>query len=324
MRFNSIPLACQQCGAVSYIKPSHAAKGAGKFCSRTCMSAFKIEQSTRVCEQCGLTFRSPAGRVQKGYGKFCSRVCADLGRTKEAVERTCEQCGLSFSVPPFRVAQGAGKFCSTTCRDDARRGQPAVNPRPPHAVVLTCQRCGGTFRPHSPNDPQKFCSWECKSASETAPVTIPNDERDLIYFAGIVDGEGTITIHRQTRAQTGNESIHCRVMVANSHEPLMRWIHETFGGKLQVPRSTRSPKHKPVMNWYAGSTEATRLCERLIPYLKVKQRQAEIVVALGALGYQRGGKAARWVPDDVRAARRPLVQEIRSLNHRGLILEESV
>lgn len=327
MRFNSIAMPCQQCGVISYIKPSHAAKGAGKFCSRACMSAFKAEQSTRVCEQCGLTFRSPPGRVQKGYGKFCSRVCADLGRTREAVERTCERCGLSFTVAPFRVAQGAGKFCSTRCRDEARRGVPgSLNPDR-HTITIACEECGKSFRPQAPHKaggPQRFCSWECKSASETIEVIIPKDERDLIYLAAFIDGEGTITARNIVSPATGRPALHCRVIVANSHEPVMAWIKETFGGGLSNPRTVRSVKHKPVSTWYVGGPPAITLCKRLLPYLKVKRRQAEIVIALGELGYERAGNGPRWVSDETYAARVPLIEEIRALNHRGLVLNDAV
>jgi hypothetical protein len=321
MRFNSIAMPCQQCAVITYIKPSHAAKGAGKFCSRACMSAFKAEQNTRICEQCSTTFQIPPGRIQKGYGKFCSRVCADLGRTKEAVERTCERCGLSFSVAPFRVAQGAGKFCSIACRDDARRGVPGPLSPNRHTVVIACEHCGAQFRPKAPNqaNPQRFCGWDCKSAAEVLPLTIPDDERDLIYLAGFIDGEGTITAHTQISPTTGREGISLRVLVSNTNAAVMQWLSAAFGGKLSEPRGTRSVKHKPVMTWTIGAGEAVRLCRRLLPYLRIKQRHAEIVLALAALPYETGNGHGRTVSDETRAAWQPLLRELRALNHRGIL-----
>lgn len=322
MRFNSIAMACQQCGTVSMVKPSHAAKGAGKFCSRACMSAFRADQSTQVCQQCSATFRSTPGRIQKGYGKFCSRECADLGRTREAVERVCPQCDMTFTVPPFRIAQGVGKFCSTACRDAARRGVPNLDARKP--ANTQCETCGAEYR-IAPGALDvglgRFCSLPCKWEGETTRVTIPDDERDLIYMAALVDGEGTITARQTTSPVTGREAIHCRVIVANSYAPLMTWLSDAFGGKLSEPRTTRSIKHKPVMTWYVGSSEAIRLCVRLLPYLKVKRRQAEIVIALGKLSYTYvPGQRGRFVSPEIRASRAPLLDEIRALNHRGLVI----
>jgi hypothetical protein len=240
--------------------------------------------------------------------------------------RTCEVCGSEFLVEPFRVKQRAVRYCSATCRGVGSKGRPSPLKGTGHTVVMPCEQCGAEFRPHAPNaaKPQRFCSFECKSAAENVPVIIPDDERDLIYFAGLIDGEGTITVRMTTSPSTGNESMHCRLMMANTYEPVMQWVAKTFGGYLTAPRAVRPGIHKPVQNWYAGGTEAVRLCRRLLPYLKIKHRQAEIVLALSDLGYTRGGKAPRWVSDETLAARVPLIAEIRALNHRGLPQKPSV
>jgi hypothetical protein len=240
--------------------------------------------------------------------------------SKRTMPRVCRQCGKTFLVEPFRVKQGVGINCSRACRDAARRGKP--NPAPRKPPNRACEVCGTEFRaiPSAITAGlRRFCSWECKSKAEEIPVTISTDERDLIYLAGLVDGEGTITALRQTRVQTGNESIHCRVIVANTYEPLMEWLANTFGGKLSAPHKTRSPLHKPVLTWYVGSTQAVLLCQHLVPYLKVKRRQAEIVIALSTLGYERSGnRRGRYVLPATRAARAPLLAEMRQLNYRGV------
>jgi hypothetical protein len=244
---------------------------------------------------------------------------------KRTIPRVCGHCQSDFLARPDLVNAGKALYCSVACRTAASRGRPSPLLGTGHQILFECDHCGEPFRPHAPNavNRQRFCGWDCKSAAETKRVTIPDDERDLIYLAGFIDGEGTITALRQTRVQTGNESMSFRVMLANSHEPVMRWIYETFGGGLSNPRSVRSVKHKPVMTWYIGAYEALALCHRLLPYLKVKRRQAEIIIALSEFGYERSGKGPRWVSDENYAARVPLLAEIRRLNHRGVLPPET-
>jgi hypothetical protein len=188
-------------------------------------------------------------------------------------------------------------------------------------VPRVCPSCGETFwaRPIDiANGAGKHCSYTCSALAQQFPLRIPADERDLIYLAGLIDGEGTITALCNISRRTGNESVHARIMLANTHRGVMEWIATTFGGKLAAPRQTRSPKHKPVITWYLGARPAVALCERLVPYLKVKRRQAEMLIVLDGLPYvcsQRG----RSVPDATRRLREPLVAELRTLNHRGVL-----
>ena len=140
---------------------------------------------------------------------------------------------------------------------------------------------------------------------------------DLAYFAGIVDGEGTVTVLSSVNPKTGTRSVSCRLMVPNTYQPLIVWLAETFGGRVSHYGKPRSEKHKQVYMWYVSAKRSVQLCELILPYLKVKRRHAEIVVAISHLRHHYSSRG-RAVSDAVSEARVPLLAEIRELNHRGV------
>jgi hypothetical protein len=239
---------------------------------------------------------------------------------QRTIPRDCQVCGAAFLARGADVKAGKARFCSLACRDSAHRGTKYPSGLLPNRV---CEVCGVAFRvgPGAIVGIGRFCSNRCRGIGQQIPLTIPDSRDDLIYMAGIVDGEGTITAGRSENKHTGNLGVHCKIMVANSHEPLMDWMHATYGGSLSAPRKTRKANHKPITCWYLGGVPAVTLCKLLLPFLKVKRRQAEIVIALGDLTYEYGA-AGRYVTPENRAAREPLIEELRLLNHRGLLLAD--
>jgi len=78
---------CLVCGKPVTVKPSHAAKGAGKFCSRACMGAWKTKTAlgydpekrvVKSCQVCGKELH-----IKKSHadieGTYCSRECMAKG-----------------------------------------------------------------------------------------------------------------------------------------------------------------------------------------------------------------------------------------------------
>jgi hypothetical protein len=137
-------------------------------------------------------------------------------------------------------------------------------------------------------------------------------------MAGVLDGEGTITVVASLNKKTGNRGVSCRLLIANSNQPLMSWVRANFGGKLYAPRASRLPIHKPMYTWYINGEPALAVIRLVMPYLRVKSRQAELLLALGDLQVPRG-KRSLGVPRHLLDARAPLLAELRALNHRGLV-----
>jgi hypothetical protein len=141
-------------------------------------------------------------------------------------------------------------------------------------------------------------------------------ERDA-YVAGLIDGEGTVTANLRPSPRTGRDGLHYRIMLSNSHHETIRWLGQHYGGKVYMPRA-RNAKHKALATWYIGSVDAVAVLIRVLPYLRIKRRQARIVLLLSRLGYVYGRAGHREVSDSRRRRRVVLVEEISRLNHRGI------
>mgnify|MGYP001600280300 FL=1 len=73
---------CLICGAEFYVKPSHQAKGWGKYCSIKCRTSSQFKGSTFKCFICKKEiYRSPLAIKKSKSGKyFCSKICQTVWR----------------------------------------------------------------------------------------------------------------------------------------------------------------------------------------------------------------------------------------------------
>lgn len=107
-------------------------------------------------------------------------------------------------------------------------------------------------------------------------------QTELAYYAGIVDGEGSISVskskegwhkYRQTPMHYG------KLAVGMTHEPTIRGLHQLFGG--YVRREVRAPRFRDMWRWVcAGKEITTKALLMLYPFLRVKKRQAAAVLDL--------------------------------------------
>jgi hypothetical protein len=139
---------------------------------------------------------------------------------------------------------------------------------------------------------------------------------DLGWFAGIVDGEGCITIinpgHQREKTAVytplivvGSTSVELIVKVA-------RIGRELSGSLANVASRNGPPGHKAQYDWQVASRKAVCLAEKLLPHLTAKLLQAEILVDYyhSARQYGRGS----YPGDEEMARRRMLAEKIRELN----------
>lgn len=137
------------------------------------------------------------------------------------------------------------------------------------------------------------------------------DPLDLAYAAGIVDGEGYIGITVNKR------SIHCKVMVGMTDPEVPAWLMETFGGGLSFypPRSSGGAK-RGLHQWRVTGAKAEEFCRLLRPYLKVKHRQAELVLRFREDARLTFGARRGRIPDEELALKLAYAADIRALNQR--------
>jgi len=103
-----------------------------------------------------------------------------------------------------------------------------------------------------------------------------NKEKNA-YLAGIIDGEGTITIlnHQQYKRKT-KQYKPC-ISIANTDENLMIFISQNYSEKYHVLRYA-GKNNKKCYVWMIRSLDNIQdILERTAPYLVIKKKQAKIL-----------------------------------------------
>jgi hypothetical protein len=110
-------------------------------------------------------------------------------------------------------------------------------------------------------------------------VIYPTQE-DIIYLAGIVDGEGSIGIDvGKPRGRMRSPNHFLRLQISNTYAPLIRWIEARFGGRATPQRGLRL---RTCWQWVEHGQAAVDLLRRIQPYLIVKQQQTRLALEFWA------------------------------------------
>lgn len=137
---------------------------------------------------------------------------------------------------------------------------------------------------------------------------------ELAYAAGVVDGEGCITIRLSSRVKAGRPSmVHALALAVSSiDKPLTDWLCERFGGYC----STRTPKRalKEVHTWRCESKTAANVLRVIRPYLLIKAAQADIALEFQAIIPPRGGRDNKltWSALEARETYRVRIHSLNS------------
>ena len=103
------------------------------------------------------------------------------------------------------------------------------------------------------------------------------DERDLIYAAAIIDGEGWVGLRRKkgNRNKSRPYSYAIGVSVGMANDIIPQWLSLIFGGSVH----SRTPlnRHK-VWHWQIEHKTAMLFLKGIMPYLKLKIPQAKLAI----------------------------------------------
>jgi hypothetical protein len=107
---------------------------------------------------------------------------------------------------------------------------------------------------------------------------------DLAYAAGIIDGEGCISISRRPNRAT----LRGTIAVAMCEPQAVAFLHHIFGGHLITARVQRrdKPEHRPQDVWGVAAKDAANVCRVLAPHLRVKRQQALNLIELQEINQQ--------------------------------------
>lgn len=122
------------------------------------------------------------------------------------------------------------------------------------------------------------------------------DQALIAYLAGIVDGEGSISL---TKNNSSSKFRSVNLSVANTDEGLINFLLSTFGGNI-IKRTTRKEHHRQAFVWQVRGDAAIRLLSLILPYLQteVKRDRAELLVNTYKSATVRNGK---YTPEQIAA-----------------------
>lgn len=122
-----------------------------------------------------------------------------------------------------------------------------------------------------------------------------------VRLAAFIDGEGHLTIARQTSSFKKLRSPHhwqhiTHVSVSNTDPRLPLWLLETFGGAVTMQQKhKRNPNWKDISHWRLTGKDAGIVLRECLPFLLLKKDQAEVLLAFQSLlesGTRRGKRRA--------------------------------
>lgn len=133
----------------------------------------------------------------------------------------------------------------------------------------------------------------------------------LAYTAGIIDGEGCISIHKSMNRNSYRRAIH--ISVGNTNPWLINWLEFNFGGSSRIYHPKNS-KWKDSWQWELSAKQAGEFLEMILPYLKLKRAQAEL-----AIQFQKAKHHPRGKPQDKKEIALEEAQKILmgKMNKRG-------
>jgi len=134
------------------------------------------------------------------------------------------------------------------------------------------------------------------------------EEIEKAYIAGLIDGEGTVTLSRKH----SNETASPEVSIANNDLQLLAWVRNAVAaGKISLKRKNR-PHHHQSYTWSIRDNKAISFLNEIKNYLIVKKQQAELITTSYKMYTPRNGK---YTPEMLKR-KLELVAQIRKLNQR--------
>lgn len=89
------------------------------------------------------------------------------------------------------------------------------------------------------------------------------------YIAGLVDGEGTVTLARQH----SNEGRRLALSISNTEIALLEFVRDSVGAGHITGKRTYSPRQTPSFTYAGTSRQALAVLEQIVPYLRSYKKE---------------------------------------------------
>jgi len=148
--------------------------------------------------------------------------------------------------------------------------------------------------------------------------TEPKDT-ECAYLAGLIDGEGSISIFASSSTTKGKVYFRYRLilLVYNTNQECLQWIKTRFGGCVRLvsrERNISDLTRKPYYVWETGWQHAADILRRVIPYMVIKEKQASLFLEFAST-CKKWGRSG--VPFEIINRRNEIAETMKGLNKRG-------
>lgn len=104
-------------------------------------------------------------------------------------------------------------------------------------------------------------------------------EAQLGYIAGILDGEGSISISR-SKCNTKNKLYHCpQVRIFNTDKRILEAVQKVIGGNIPIHGDTYKGRKICYRLEYNAKPKIKEVLTMLLPYLVGKKERASVMIA---------------------------------------------
>jgi hypothetical protein len=146
-------------------------------------------------------------------------------------------------------------------------------------------------------------------------------ETEKAYLAGMIDGDGAVTIVELRSRGLGYEHYVGALEITNTNLQLIDWVKFRIGHlieRITVDRRRVVKGQKPVYRLCFRNQRAEEVLRVIYPYLVIKARQAELVFELRSRmrSFSTRRDCSKLSPGE-RAYRKQLYLECAKLNLRG-------
>lgn len=145
---------------------------------------------------------------------------------------------------------------------------------------------------------------------------LPMNDVQFAYLAGIIDGEGCITITKQTNAKAGKRGFCYRpvVHVANTHSQVLITLQEMTGLGQARKFDDARPNRKERWQWMIWSQQAAQIVRGVLPHLIIKRRQAMVFLAFVDYSKSCRSPGTKGLSDEQIQRQHEYYTQIRTLN----------
>lgn len=140
-------------------------------------------------------------------------------------------------------------------------------------------------------------------------------DQEIIYAAGLFDGEGYVGIQFGKRARADVMIIVVQVQMTSPQGPAL--FAELFGGRVRIQKrqglTVNGKVWRPLYLWRLAAAKAIPALEALRPYLREKAAQVDLCLEARAIQERRPkGQGAAYRPED-RARVTAIHQQVKAL-----------